>query len=102
MINCGNIRSSIAGYRTANSLDLTCDSTYGYFATLGIQSKHAMMNGIIATNQQVPIPQNFTGTNAWKIPLTPKVAATKVSAVDGPIGIAVNGVPIFNPCKQGG
>jgi hypothetical protein len=25
-----------------------------------------------------------------------------VSAVDGPIGVAVNGVPIFNPCKQGG
>jgi hypothetical protein len=102
MINCGNIRSSIAAYRAANSLDLTCDSTYAYFSTFGIQSKHAMMNGIIATNQQVPIPQNFTGANAWKIPVTPKVAATKVSAVDGPIGIAVNGVPIFNPCKQGG
>lgn len=102
MINCGNVRSSIAAYRTANSLDITCDSTYAYFATLGIQSKHAMMNGIIATNQQVPIPQAFTGTNAWKIPLAPKVAASKVSAVDGPIGIAVNGVPIFNPCKQGG
>ena len=22
--------------------------------------------------------------------------------MDGPIGVAVNGVPIFNPCKQGG
>jgi hypothetical protein len=22
--------------------------------------------------------------------------------VDGPIGVAINGVPIFNPCKQGG
>ena len=61
-----------------------------------------MMDGITATNQQVPIPQNFTGANAWRIPLVPKVAVTKTSAVDGPIGIAVNGVPIFNPCKQGG
>lgn len=101
-INCSNVRQSINTYRTANTLDVTCDSTYAYFSTFGIQSKHAMMNGITATNQQVPIAQNFTGTNAWKIPLVPAVATTKTSALDGPIGIAVNGVPIFNPCKQGG
>lgn len=102
MINCGYLKASINPYRTANSLDVTCDSTYASFSSFGIQSKHAMMNGITATNQQVPIPQNFTGTNAWKIPLNPTVAATKTSALDGPIGLAVNGVPIFNPCKQGG
>ena len=102
LINCGYLRSSIASYKSANALDLSCDSTYGSISTFGIQSKHAMMNGIIATIQQVPIPQNFTGTNAWRIPLVPQVAATKTAAVDGPIGIAVNGVPIFNPCKQGG
>ena len=61
MINCAAIRSSINGYRTANSLDMTCDSTYAYFSTFGIQSKHPMMNGITATNQQVPVAQNFTG-----------------------------------------
>jgi phosphatidylethanolamine-binding protein (PEBP) family uncharacterized protein len=103
MINCGYIKNSITGYATANSLGIACDSTYAYFSTFGIQSKHAMMNGITATNQQVPIAQNFTGTNAWKIPLTPVVqSGTKTSALDGPIGIAVNGIPIFNPCKQGG
>ena len=102
MINCGYLKASINPYRTANSLAITCDSTYGYFNSYGIQSKHPMMHGIRATNQQVPIPQNFTGTYAWRIPLTPIVAATKTSALDGPIGLAVNGVPIFNPCKQGG
>lgn len=102
MINCGNIRNSIVSYRVLNALSLTCDSAYAYVGSYGIQAKHAMMNGITATNQQVPIPQNFTGANAWKIPLEPKVAASKVAAVDGPVGIAVNGVPIFNPCKQGG
>ena len=102
MINCASIRTSLGSYAATNSLSVTCDSTYGYLSTYGIQSKHAMMNGITATNQQVPIPQNFTGTNAWKIPLVPTVASTKSAAVDGPIGIAVNGVPIFNPCKQGG
>lgn len=102
MINCGYLKSSINGYRATYGLDVSCDSTYGYVASTGIQWRHPMMHGITATNQQVPIPQNFTGTNAWRIPLTPVAASTKTSALDGPIGIAVNGVPIFNPCKQGG
>lgn len=102
MINCGYVRQSIESYRVVNGLAITCDSTYAWFASTGIQWAHPMMNGITATNQQVPVPQNFTGTNAWRLPLVPVVAATKTSALDGPIGIAVNGVPIFNPCKQGG
>ena len=102
-INCGYVRNSIAGYVAANGIGVTCDSTYAFFSTFGMQSKHAMMNGITATNQQVPLAQNFTGTNAWKIPLTPVVqSGTKTAALDGPIGVAINGVPIFNPCKQGG
>lgn len=60
------------------------------------------MNGITASNLQVPVAQNFFGTKAWKIPLVPVVATSKTAATDGPIGIAINGVPIFNPCKQGG
>ena len=102
-INCATVRTSIGVYVTANSIGVTCDSTYAYFSTFGIQAKHKMMDGITATNQQVPLPQNFTGTNAWKLPLVPMVqSGTKTAALDGPIGIAVNGVPIFNPCKQGG
>jgi len=61
-----------------------------------------MMSAIAATNLQVPIAQNFWGSNAWRIPLNPAIASTTTSAVDGPIGVAINGVPIFNPCKQGG
>jgi phosphatidylethanolamine-binding protein (PEBP) family uncharacterized protein len=101
-INCTNIKLSLGAYATPNSLSISCDGTYGFFNTFGIQTAHAMMNGIVATNQQVPLAQNFTGTNAWRIPLVPVVAATKTTANDGPIGVAVNGVPLFNPCKQGG
>jgi hypothetical protein len=61
-----------------------------------------MMNGITASNLQVPLAQNFLGANGWKIPLSPAIAASTTSAIDGPIGVAVNGVLIFNPCKQGG
>ena len=92
----GSLKASTTGVATS-----TCDSTYAYIASNGLAT-HPMMNGITASNLQVPLATNFTGSNAWKIPLAPAIAATTTTAVDGPIGVAINGVPIFNPCKQGG
>jgi hypothetical protein len=100
--NCNYVKQSIAAYQTVNSLSVNCDSTYANFNSYGVQTAHPMMNGITQTILQVPIAQNFTGTNAWRIPLNPAPATTKTTALDGPIGIAINGIPIFNPCKQGG
>lgn len=101
-LNCQVMKQAIGSYEKANSLGITCDETYAYFSSYGIQTRHAMMNGITQTILQVPTAQNFTGSNAWKIPLNPAVAASTTTALDGPIGMAVNGIPIFNPCKQGG
>ena len=97
---CGYVTDSLLG-STTGVATATCDSSYAYLASNGLAT-HAMMNGITATNLQVPVAQNFFGTNAWKIPLAPALASATTSAVDGPIGVAINGVPIFNPCKQGG
>ena len=99
-INCAQIQSSTAAYGASVAVDCTT-SDYGKIASRGMAT-HAMMNGITATNLQVPIPQKFLSTNAWKIPLAPAIAATPTLVNDGPIGVAINGVPIFNPCKQGG
>ena len=60
------------------------------------------MNGITSTNLQVPTAQNFQGANGWKIPLNPALAPAPTSISSGPIGVAVNGIPIFNPCVQQG
>jgi phosphatidylethanolamine-binding protein (PEBP) family uncharacterized protein len=98
--NCAFITNSLKASTTGVST-ATCDTNYAYIASDGLAT-HPMMNGIVATNLQVPIAQNFFGGNAWKIPLAPAIAATTTTAVDGPIGVAINGVPIFNPCKQGG
>lgn len=98
--NCGYVRASVGASTTGNAA-VSCDGTYAYVSSGGLPT-HAMMNGITATNLQVPVQQDFYGANGWKIPLNPALAATTVSAVDGPIGVAINGVPIFNPCKQGG
>lgn len=67
---------------------------------------HNMMVGITAWQQQVPIPQPYTGNNAWRIPLTPVPARNPLSAKNnffrGAIALAVNGIPIFNPIKNNG
>ena len=98
--NCVGIRESTTA-STAGYATVSCDGTYAYVASHGLAS-HTMMNGITATNLQVPVAQNFFGTNAWRIPLNPAIAATPTTVIDGPVGVAINGVPIFNPCKQGG
>jgi phosphatidylethanolamine-binding protein (PEBP) family uncharacterized protein len=97
---CALVRGSLAG-STTGAASVSCDASYAYVSSNSLAT-HTMMDGITATNLQVPVAQNFLGANGWRIPLAPAIAASTVSAVDGPIGIAVNGVLIFNPCKQGG
>lgn len=67
---------------------------------------HPMMIGITNWQQQVPLPQPYTGKNAWQIPLKPKLAAKPISAKNalyrGAIALAVNGVPIFNALNNRG
>ena len=99
-VNCGYVTSAVKA-STTGLASVGCDATYAYIASSGLAT-HAMMDGITASNLQIPLGQNFYGSNAWKIPLNPTIAATTTTAVDGPIGVAINGVPIFNPCKQGG
>jgi hypothetical protein len=67
---------------------------------------HKMMIGITAWQQQVPLPQPYTGKNAWRVPLRPVVAAKPISAKTqlyrGAIAVAVDGVPIFNALNNRG
>lgn len=81
------------------------DDTYFYVASNGIP-EHNMMVGITSWQQQVPLEQPYTGDNAWSILLKPVLAATPVSTENnffrGAIGLAVNGVPIFNALNNRG
>ena len=97
---CGYIGNSTRASRSGTA-SVSCDGTYAYVGSIGITTDD-MMNGITSTNLQIPVPQNFQGANGWKIPLNPALAATPTNVVDGPLGVAINGVPIFNPCTQGG
>lgn len=81
------------------------DDQFFYVQSDGMPD-HELMVGIVAWQQQVPLPQSYRGNNSWQFPLFPKPAANPKSAKDGffrgAIAIAANGVPIFNPIKNDG
>lgn len=83
----------------------TSDANYHYLESNGLPT-HKMMVGITAWQQQVPLPQDFTGGNAFRIPRNPVFADRPILAKNalfsGAIAVAVNGVPIFNPIKNDG
>lgn len=67
---------------------------------------YAPMVGIKSWQQQVPLPQAYTGDNAWRIPLKPELAdhpiSGKTALYRGAIALAANGVPIFNALNNRG
>ncbi|MFB9053643.1 YHYH protein [Formosa undariae] len=81
------------------------DNKYFYIESDGIP-EHEMMTGITNWQQQVPINHDYTGSNAWAIPLQPELAdnplSTKANFMKGAIAIAANGIPIFNPLNNRG
>jgi Raf kinase inhibitor-like YbhB/YbcL family protein len=89
----------------ADTVKTRSDNDFFYVESAGMPD-HQMMVGITAWQQQVPLPQTYTGTNAWRIPRQPVPAKQPMSAKTGffrgAIAIAVNGVPIFNPIKNDG
>lgn len=89
----------------APHVSLRWDDRFLYVENNGLPS-HNMMVGITNWQQQVPLPQNYTGSNAWQIPLQPVPAQAPISVENrflrGAIAIAANGIPIFNPRNNRG
>ncbi len=81
------------------------DDQYFYIESDGIP-EHEMMTGITNWQQQVPINHDYSGNNAWAIPLQPELAenllSTKDNFMKGAIAIGANGIPIFNPLNNRG
>ena len=78
--------------------NLKCNSRSASFRANGFPDEsHILMHGIIATNQQFPRLHQYE----YNITRTPKKAEKPTSVDAGAIGVAVNGVPIFDPATQG-
>lgn len=91
--------------RFLHLVKLRWDELWLYIESNGLPD-HKMMIDITAWQQQVPLPQDYTGANAWQVPRHPVPAkepkSAKTGFFRGAIAIAVNGVPIFNPIKNDG
>jgi hypothetical protein len=102
--NTKQLEELFANFKDDN-VAFSSDENYFYIATNAFPS-HPMMVGISAWQQQVPLPQPYTGKNSWKLPLKPVVAekpiSTKKALFRGAIAMAVNGVPIFNALNNRG
>ena len=81
------------------------DAQFLYVESNGLPA-HNMMVGITSWQQQVPLPQKYSGNNAWRIPLHPEVASEPLSIkgrfLRGAVALAANGIPIFNPQNNRG
>ena len=92
--------------RFAPAVSVRADADFLYIESNGLPA-HNMMVGITAWQQQVPLPQPYRGSNAWRIPLRPVPApdggvTIRDRFLRGAIALAANGIPIFNPQNNRG
>ncbi|MEO0414527.1 MAG: YHYH protein, partial [Verrucomicrobiota bacterium] len=99
----GSVPETVQRFAKFDSqLGLSWDDEFLYIETNGLPA-HDMMTGITAWQQQVPIAHDYTGANAFKLPLKPeKLDKPAELTLMGPIAIAVNGIPIFHALTQSG
>ena len=100
-----DIAKAFDAFMKTKAIRTRWDENFFYVESNGIP-KHPMMVGITAWQQQVPLPQPYSGENAWRIPLRPVPAknplSTKNRFLRGAIALAANGIPIFNPLNNRG
>ena len=103
--NAANAPVAAKPFLAFQRLELKWDKDFLFVGSNGMPD-HNMMVGITAWQQQVPLPQNYTGDNMWRIPLHPVPAKTPAVVeghfLRGAIAIGVNGIPIFNPQNNRG
>jgi hypothetical protein len=90
------IARSIEEAGFAAKVTVTCDGAYANLAS-DTYPDHVKMTGITGTNDQVPVP---APGYVSPIALAPVRAATPTS-IDAALGVAVNGVPIYDCSSQG-
>ncbi|WP_376875579.1 YHYH protein [Albirhodobacter sp. R86504] len=89
--HCAAVTQSVAEAGFADVVTVTCTDDQALIAG-DTYPDHEMMTGIIGTNEQVPVPAvNY----ASPVALAP-VKSTEPHTRDAALGVAVNGVPIYD------
>lgn len=93
---CALIRASIEDAGFAAEVTVTCDDTFAYLGA-DTYPDHELMTGIVATNEQIPVPAKDYGS---PIRLAP-VMGSEPTSRDAALGVAINGVPIYDYSAAG-
>ncbi len=88
---CAIVKASIEDAGFADSVIVTCENGQAMIAS-DTYPNHPKMTGIVGTNEQVPIPANYTAP----VPLLPMMGSGDPITRDAALGVAVNGVPIYD------
>ena len=90
------ITASIVEAGFGDAVSVRCEGGFAWLAS-DTYPAHDLMNGIVGTNEQIPVPA--PGYES-PIPLEP-VMADSPTTIDAALGVAVNGVPIYDYSAQG-
>lgn len=93
---CAVIARSIEAAGFSERVSVRCEAQVARIVS-STDPAHPMMNGITGTNDQVPVP-----APGYSSPVVLQPArAAKLTTIDAALGIAVNGVPIYDYTSQG-
>lgn len=88
---CDQVAASVQDAGFAKSVEVICASGMAVIHS-NAYPDHELMTGIVGSNEQVPVPAN---DHAAPIPLQPVLRDSPLTR-DSSLGVAVNGVPIFD------
>ena len=88
--HCNAVAASVADAGFGGDVTVTCTDSHA-IVTSDTYPDHEMMTGITGTNEQVPVPAEYGAP----ILLAPTLASTPLTR-DAALGVAVNGVPIYD------
>ena len=89
--HCDAVTASVEDAGFADVVSVTCEDGQALIAG-DTYPDHDLMNGITGTNEQMPVPANGYYS---PIPLAP-VVGSEPHTRDAALGVAVNGVPIYD------
>lgn len=88
--HCAAVQASVTDAGFDQRVTVTCTETHAILQS-DTYPDHNKMTGIVGTNEQVPVPAGY----AAPIILTPTLGTTPLTR-DAALGVAVNGVPIYD------
>ncbi|MEO1748345.1 MAG: YHYH protein, partial [Pseudomonadota bacterium] len=88
--HCAAVKTSVADAGFSASVSVTCDGNQAIISS-NTYPDHPLMTGIVGTNEQVPVPAQY----AAPIILDPTWTGNPLTR-DAALGVAVNGVPIYD------